>query len=64
MAMKSRDLREMTIEELQAKGEEMNKELFNIKFQLHTGRLESTAKLPALRKDIARLKTILREKRG
>ncbi len=62
--MKSRDLREMTIEELQAKGEEMNKELFNIKFQLHTGRLESTAKLPALRKDIARLKTILREKRG
>lgn len=62
--MKSRDLREMTIEELQAKGEELNKELFNIKFQLHTGRLESTAKLPALRKDIARLKTILREKRG
>jgi len=62
--MKSRDLREMTIEELQAKGEELNKELFNIKFQLHTGRLESTAKLPALRKDIARLNTILREKRG
>lgn len=62
--MKSKDLRDMTIEELQAKGEEMNKELFNIKFQLHTGRLESTAKLPALRKDIARLKTILREKRG
>lgn len=62
--MKSRDLRDMTIEELVTKGEELNKELFNIKFQLHTGRLESTAKLPALRKDIARLKTILKEKRG
>lgn len=62
--MKSRDLRDMTIEELMIKGEELNKELFNIKFQLHTGRLESTAKLPALRKDIARLKTILKEKRG
>jgi len=62
--MKTRDLREMTIEELKSKGEELRKELFNVKFQLHTGRLESTAKLPALRKDIARLKTILREKRG
>jgi len=62
--MKSKDLREMTIDELTSKNEEMQKELFNIKFQLHTGRLESTAKLPALRKDIARLKTILREKRG
>lgn len=62
--MKTRDLRQMTIDELNLKGEELRKELFNIKFQLHTGRLESTAKLPALRRDIARVKTILREKRG
>ncbi len=62
--MKINNLREMTIEELCAKDQEIKKELFNVKFQLHTGRLENTAKLSALRKDIARLKTILREKRG
>ncbi|MDD2318692.1 MAG: 50S ribosomal protein L29 [Geobacteraceae bacterium] len=62
--MKSSELRDMPIEDLSSKQLELRKELFNIKFQLHTGRLENTAKLPALRKDIARLKTILREKRG
>jgi len=62
--MKSNDLRNMSIEELNSKEQDFKKELFNVKFQLHTGRLENTAKLPALKKDIARLKTILREKRG
>lgn len=62
--MKSSDLRDMAIEELCSKDQELRKEYFNVKFQLHTGRLENTAKLPALRKDIARLKTILKEKRG
>jgi large subunit ribosomal protein L29 len=62
--MKSNDLRDMSIEELSSKELEYKKELFNVKFQLHTGRLENTSKLPALKKDIARLKTILREKRG
>jgi len=62
--MKSKELRELTIDELTSKNEQMLKELFNIKFQLHTGRLESIVKLSALRKDIVRLKTILREKRG
>lgn len=62
--MKNKDLRELTIEELDIKGKELKKEIFNIKFQLHTGRLENTAKVLALRKDIARLNTIVREKRG
>jgi large subunit ribosomal protein L29 len=62
--MKSNDLRNMSIEELNSKEQDFKKELFNVKFQLHTGRLENTSKLPALKKDIARLKTILREKRG
>lgn len=62
--MKSNNLRDMTIDELCSKEQEAKKELFNVKFQLHTGRLENTAKLSALKKDIARLKTILREKRG
>jgi len=62
--MNSNDLRELSVEQLCSKELEFKKELFNVKFQLHTGRLENTAKLPALKKDIARLKTILREKRG
>jgi len=62
--MKTKELRDMTIEELDSKEKEIIKELFNIKFQLHTGRLENTAKLSALRKDIARTKTVAREKRG
>lgn len=62
--MKTKELRDMTIEELDSKEKEFVKEMFNIKFQLHTGRLENTAKLSALRKDIARTKTVAREKRG
>lgn len=62
--MKASELKNATATELEAKSAELTKELFNVKFQLHTGRLENTAKLANLRKDIARVKTILREKRG
>ena len=62
--MKSSELRKLEAAELAAKDMEFAKELFNLKFQLNTGRLENTAKLSALRKDIARVKTLLREKSG
>ncbi len=62
--MKSKDIRNMSVEELITKDNELVQELFNLKFQLHTGRLENTAKLSSLRKDIARVKTILRENKG
>lgn len=62
--MKVNKLRDMSKDELQTKGAELTQELFNINFQLHTGRLENTARLSLIRKDIARIKTILREKRG
>lgn len=62
--MKNKELHDLTIEDLITKENGLKKEIFNIKFQLHTGRLENTSKLPALRKDIARVKTIIREKRG
>ncbi|QXE90776.1 50S ribosomal protein L29 [Geomonas subterranea] len=62
--MKANELKNATAAELETKGAELTKELFNVKFQLHTGRLENTAKVANLRKDIARVKTILREKRG
>ncbi|GFO66210.1 MULTISPECIES: 50S ribosomal protein L29 [Geomonas] len=62
--MKANELKNATAAELETKSAELTKELFNVKFQLHTGRLENTAKVANLRKDIARVKTILREKRG
>ncbi len=62
--MKVNELKNMTADELLKKDKELAQELFNLRFQLHTGRLENTARLSAIRKDIARIKTILQEKRG
>jgi len=62
--MKASELKNATAAELETKSAELTKELFNVKFQLHTGRLENTSKLSLIRKDIARVKTILRDKRG
>lgn len=62
--MKVNTLRDMGTDELQKKDAELTQELFNLKFQLHTGRLENSAKISIVRKDIARIKTILREKRS
>lgn len=59
--MKPNDLRKMTSEDLQKKQIESTQELFNLKFQLHTGRLENTSKLKTIRKDVARINTILAE---
>jgi len=59
--MKPNDLRKISVEELSKKQIESTQELFNLKFQLHTGRLENTSKLKSLRKDIARVNTILTE---
>jgi len=59
--MKPNDLRKISVEELAKKQIESTQELFNLKFQLHTGRLENTSKLKSLRKDIARVNTILTE---
>lgn len=62
--MKVNEIRSLNADELQKKTQDLTQELFNLKFQLHTGRLENNAKLSSIRKDIARVKTILREKRG
>lgn len=62
--MKVNELKNMTADELLKKDKELAQELFNLRFQLHTGRLENTARLSAIKKDIARVKTILQEKRG
>ncbi len=62
MRVKARELRELSIEELRQKERDLTAELFNLKFQHATGQLENTERLPQVRKDIARVKTILREK--
>jgi len=62
--MKASELKNASATELEAKSAELTKELFNVRFQLHTGRLENTSKVSLLKKDIARVQTVLRAKRG
>jgi large subunit ribosomal protein L29 len=62
--MKVEELRNLTVDDLGRKVSELNQELFNLRFQLHTGHLENTARIPQVRREIARVKTILQEKRG
>jgi large subunit ribosomal protein L29 len=64
MVMKASELRALDIEELQKKEIELSHELFSIKFQLHTGRLENPARVATVRKDIARVKTLIQQKRS
>ena len=60
--MKAQELKEMSEAELRQKEKEVTEELFNLKFQHATGQLENTERLPQVRKDLARVKTVLREK--
>jgi len=62
--MKLSELRKLSLDELKAKKNEFANELFNLKFQLHTGRLENTAKLKIVRQSIARVNTIISENRA
>lgn len=60
--MKASELREMTVEELQTKLTELKEELFNLRFQLAVNQLENTSRIGAVKKDIARVSTILRQR--
>ncbi len=60
--MKPHELRELTDEELVKQIEENNELLASMKFQKTTSQVENTSKFTLLRKDIARMKTILRER--
>ena len=62
MLMKAKELKELTIDELNAKIKELSEELFNLRFRHAIGQLENPASLKNVRKDIARAKTILKEK--
>ncbi|MBM4349048.1 MAG: 50S ribosomal protein L29 [Deltaproteobacteria bacterium] len=60
--MKTKDLRLLSEGELSHKEKELHEELFNLRFQHATGQLENTMRIPQVKQDIARVKTILKEK--
>lgn len=57
-----KNLRDLTAEELGTKRRELKKDLFNLRFQLVTGRIENPARIRQTRREIARVKTLLRER--
>ena len=59
--MKTSELRELTYGELGEKLDEAKEELFNLRFQLATNQLDNTARIGQVKKEIARVKTIMRE---
>ena len=62
MRMKANAVRDMSIEELSRKLTDLKEELFHLKFQHSTNQLDNPQRIVAVKKDIARVNTILREK--
>lgn len=60
--MKAKDVRDLTENELEVKLSELKEELFNLRFQLATGQLDNPMRISAVRKNIARVKTVMRER--
>lgn len=60
--MKAEDVRAKTVDELKDELTKLHKEQFNLRFQKASGQLENTAQARHVRRDIARIKTILRDK--
>ncbi|MBI5397667.1 MAG: 50S ribosomal protein L29 [Verrucomicrobia bacterium] len=61
--MKAKELREQSTEELQAKTRDMRDEIFKLNLQKHGGQIEKPSRIRELRRDIARVETVLTEKR-
>jgi large subunit ribosomal protein L29 len=60
--MKESKVRDLSIIELEQKEKDLSEELFNLKFQLAVGQLENTMRITQVKKDIARTKTVLKER--
>lgn len=60
--MKATEIRELTAEQLEAKLKELKEELFNLRFQLAINQLENPHRITAVKRDIARVMTVLNEK--
>ena len=62
MPSKSAELRNMDTEELETRLNETRQELFNLRFQLVTGQLDNTSRVGVVRRQVARIETLLRER--
>ncbi|RLB19582.1 MAG: 50S ribosomal protein L29 [Deltaproteobacteria bacterium] len=60
--MKASELRELSMDELLEKEWSLKQELFNLRFQKATGQLGNTAMIPKTKRDLARVKTVIRER--
>ena len=60
--MKAHEVRDLGPEELQQKYQELIEERFNLRFQLATGQIENVGRISAVRRDLARVKTVQRER--
>ena len=60
--MKANEIRDLTTAEIEQKVGSLKEELFNLRFQLATGQLENPARIREVRKAIARMKTVIRER--
>ena len=59
--MKASEIRDMSLDEMRQKASDIEQELFNLRFQHGTGQLENTSKLKQTKREMARLKTIIRQ---
>jgi len=64
MKIRAKELRDLSSEELIAKAAELKKELFNLRVQQAMGQIENPMRLRMLRRDVAKTKTVLKEKYG
>jgi large subunit ribosomal protein L29 len=60
--MKGKELHELTTEELLKKRKDLKEEGFNLRFQHSTGQLENTSRMKIIKKDLARIETVVRKK--
>jgi large subunit ribosomal protein L29 len=60
--MKAAEIRELSTDDLQGREQELHDQLFRLRIQKSMGQLEAPAKMVTLRRDLARIKTILRER--
>ena len=60
--MKASEIRDLTTAEIEQNVKSLKEELFNLRFQLATGQLENTARVKQVRKSIARMKTVIRQR--
>jgi len=62
--MKIKEIKELSVDELQARKRELNQESFNLRLQQQTGQLEKPSQIREIRREIARIETVLSQRSG